>query len=86
MQESSYPSTSSFYKFGLSELDSTPYYCYGHDYDVNHHESLVDEHTRPSENSSTVNAHTVAASTEWGEGVNADTRDNSIECMFLSFM
>ncbi|XLR55822.1 hypothetical protein S83_006494, partial [Arachis hypogaea] len=80
-QESSYPSTTSFYKFGLSEPDSTSYYRYNHGYDVNHHhEPLVDEYRRPLENSTTVNEHTAAVNTEWGEGVNNTTRDNSIEC------
>ncbi|RYR23010.1 hypothetical protein Ahy_B03g068285 [Arachis hypogaea] len=80
-QESSYPSTTSFYKFGLSEPDSTSYYRYNHGYDVNHHhEPLVDEYRRPLENSTTVNEHTAAVHTEWGEGVNNTTRDNSIEC------
>ncbi|MED6183001.1 hypothetical protein PIB30_033908 [Stylosanthes scabra] len=80
-QESSYPSTTNFYKFGLSEPDSTSYYRYNHGYDENHHhEPLVDEYRRPAENSTAVNEHTAAVNTEWGEGVNNTTRDNSIEC------
>ncbi|KAF7805396.1 E3 ubiquitin-protein ligase BIG BROTHER-like [Senna tora] len=79
-QESLYPSTTSFYKFGPSEPESTSYYQYGHGYEVNHHEPQMDEHIRPSENSSTFNEQTAAVSTEWGEGVNTTTRDNSVEC------
>lgn len=79
-QESSYPSTSSFYKFGLSDPDSTQYYRYSHGYEVNHHEPLVDEYRRPPENSTTVNEHAAAVSTEWGESVNTATQDNFIEC------
>lgn len=87
MQESSYPSNSTFYKFGLSEPENASYYRYNHGYDdVNHHEPLVDEYRRPSENSSTINEQTAAVSTEWGEGGNTGTRDNSIECTLLSFI
>ncbi|CAL0329170.1 unnamed protein product [Lupinus luteus] len=66
-QESSYPSTSSFYKFGQG-------------YDVNHHESLVNEYKRPLENSPSTNEQISAASTQWEECVNTDTQDNAIEC------
>ncbi|KAH1220283.1 E3 ubiquitin ligase BIG BROTHER [Glycine max] len=79
-QESSYPSNSSFYKFGISEPVNTSYYRYGHGYEVNHHEPLVDEYRRPSENSLTINEQSAAVSTEWVEGGNTGTRDNSIEC------
>ncbi|RDX71174.1 E3 ubiquitin ligase BIG BROTHER, partial [Mucuna pruriens] len=79
-QESSYPSNSSFYKFGLSEPENTSYYRYSHGYEVSHHEPLVDEYRRPSENSLPINEQTAAVSTEWVEGGNTDTRDNSIEC------
>lgn len=88
MQESWYPSNSACYNFGPSvpENTTTSYYCYNHGYEVNHHEPLVDEYRRPSENSSTINEQTAAVSTEWGEGGNTDTRENSIECMFLNFI
>lgn len=86
MQESSYPLNSGFYKFGLPEPENTPYYRYGHDYEANHHEPLVDAYRRPSENSLTSNEQTAAGSTEWGEGGNPDTQDSSIECTFLSFI
>ncbi|KAH1224764.1 E3 ubiquitin ligase BIG BROTHER [Glycine soja] len=79
-QESSYPSNSSFYKFGLSEPENNSYYRYSHGYEVNHHEPLVDEYRRPSENSLTINEQSPAVSTEWVEGGNTDTQDNSIEC------
>ncbi|KAE9616576.1 putative transcription factor C2H2 family [Lupinus albus] len=78
-QESSYPSTSSFHKFGLSDLDGNSYYRYGHGYDVNRHESPMDEYRRPSENSLTTNEQMAAANTQWGENVNTDTQDSSIE-------
>ncbi|KAI4334583.1 hypothetical protein L6164_019255 [Bauhinia variegata] len=77
-QDSFYPSTS-VYKFGLSEPDSTPYYHYSHPYELNHQESNMDDHRRPSENSSTINEQMAAVSTEW-EGVNVTTQDNPIEC------
>lgn len=86
MQESSYPSNSTYYKFGPSDPENTSYYRYNHGYEVNHHEQLVDEYRRPSENSSTINEQTAAVSTEWGEGGNTDTQENSIECTFLSFL
>lgn len=86
MQESSYPSNSSFYKFGLSEPENNSYYRYSHGYEVNHHEPLVDEYRRPSENSLTINEQSAAVSTEWVEGGNTGTRDNSIECKFVIFI
>ncbi|KAG4933865.1 hypothetical protein JHK87_047867 [Glycine soja] len=58
--QSSYPSKSSFYKFGLSEPENTSHYRYGHDYEVNHHEPVVDEYRRPSENSLTINEKSAA--------------------------
>ncbi|XP_019454117.1 PREDICTED: E3 ubiquitin ligase BIG BROTHER-like [Lupinus angustifolius] len=79
-QESSYPSASSFYKFGLSEVDSNSYYRYSHGDDLSHHQSPVDDYRRPLGNSPVVSEQTTTASTEWGESVNTDTRDNSIEC------
>ncbi|KAG4944044.1 hypothetical protein JHK85_048690 [Glycine max] len=61
---SSYPSKSSFYKFGLSEPENTSHYRYGHDYEVNHHEPVVDEYRRPSENSLTINEKSAARGTK----------------------
>ncbi|KAG4931106.1 hypothetical protein JHK82_048192 [Glycine max] len=86
MLESSYPSKSSFYKFGLSEPENTSHYRYGHDYEVNHHEPVVDEYRRPSENSLTINEKSAAVSTKWVKGGNTNTRDNYIECKFVIFI
>ncbi|KAF7824250.1 E3 ubiquitin-protein ligase BIG BROTHER-like [Senna tora] len=69
-QESFYPSTTSFYKFGLSEHDSTSYYRESHGYEANHHEPQIDEYRRPAENSSTISDQTATASMEWGEAYN----------------
>lgn len=79
-QDSQYPANSNFYKFGLSEPENTSYYRYNHGYEVNHHEPLVDEYRRPSENSSTISEPTLVVSPEWGEDGNTDTQDNSFEC------
>lgn len=86
MQESQYPANSNFYKFGLSEPENTSYYRYNHGYEVNHHEPLVDEYRRPSENSSTISEPTLVVSPEWGEDGNTDTQDNSFECTFLNLI
>lgn len=86
MQESPYPSNSNFYKFGLSEPENNSHYRYNHGYEINHHEPLVDEYRRPSENSSTISEQSLAVSTEWGDDGNTEVQENSIECMFLSFI
>jgi len=86
VQESQYPANSNFYKFGLSEPENTSYYRYNHGYEVNHHEPLVDEYRRPSENSSTISEQTLVVSPEWGEDGNTDAQDNSFECTFLNFI
>ncbi|XP_028779990.1 E3 ubiquitin-protein ligase BIG BROTHER [Neltuma alba] len=79
-QESLYPSTTSFYKFGLAEPENTSYYHYSDGYEVNSHDRRVDEHRRPLENTSIFGEHAAAESAEWGEGVNTTARDNSVEC------
>lgn len=70
MQESLYPSTTSFDKSGLSETESVSYYRDSHVYEVNHQEPLIDDYRRPPENSSRISDQTVTASTEWAEGEN----------------
>ena len=85
MQESSYPSNTSFNKSGLLEPETTSYYHYSHGYEVNYHEPLTDEYRRPSENSFTMNEQMETVSIEGEEGINNATRENSIECMLLSF-
>ncbi|KAK7325038.1 hypothetical protein VNO77_29074 [Canavalia gladiata] len=79
-QESSYPSTTSLYKSGLSEPETTSYYRDSHGYEVNHHETSTDEYRRPSENSAIINEQMTAVHIEGEEGVNNSTQDNSIEC------
>lgn len=86
MQESLYPSTTSFYKFGLYEPESTSCYRHSHGYEVNHHEPLMDDYRRTSENLPTINEQMSTVSIEGGEGVNNATRENPLECMFLSFI
>lgn len=85
IQENSYPSTTNIYKSGLSEPESTSYYRDSHGYEVNHHEPLMDEYIRPSEDSATINEHMPTVCIE-REGVNNGTRESSIECMLLSFI
>ncbi|TKY48371.1 E3 ubiquitin ligase BIG BROTHER [Spatholobus suberectus] len=79
-QESSYPSTTSFYKSVLSGPGSTSCYRDSHGNEVNHHEQLMDEYRRPSENSATINEQMSTVRIEREEGVNNATRDSSIEC------
>ncbi|XP_029128602.1 E3 ubiquitin-protein ligase BIG BROTHER [Cajanus cajan] len=80
IKESSCPSTTSFYKSGLSETESTSYHRDSHGYEVNHHEPLTGEYRRPSENSPTINEEMATVRIEREEEVNNATRDSSIEC------
>ncbi|KAK7272034.1 hypothetical protein RJT34_28388 [Clitoria ternatea] len=79
-EESSYHSTTNFYKSGLSEPDYTSYYRESHGYAVNHDDRLMDEYRRPLENSTTISEQMATVSVEGQGGVHNTTRENSIEC------
>ncbi|XP_044506657.1 E3 ubiquitin-protein ligase BIG BROTHER-like [Mangifera indica] len=80
VQESVYPSmNTNLYKFGLSESGSTSYFNYGHPYEVNYHESQIDDYRRPSENTMN-NEQNAAVNTGRERNRNTTTRENPIEC------
>ncbi|RDY01495.1 E3 ubiquitin ligase BIG BROTHER, partial [Mucuna pruriens] len=79
-QESSYPSTTSFYKSGLSEREIISYYRDSHGYGVNHHQPSMDEYRRPSENSATTNEHMPSVIRIVAEEEVINSNSSTIQC------